>query len=221
MNWKQGASVLVLLAAIGAGVWFHSGTSVDLDPKVLRERIEALGWWAPIGFMAAAGLRPFLLLPSFVVMSAGGLLFGMFQGILLSTIGFSLGAILDFVLARGLGREAVQKRMRPGRLAALDAFLSGRGAPWLGFYTALPVTVLTPVFAAAGLSGMSVGPFALWVTLGLLPRTALYSYFGDSWTKGSTDIIVSTLVLASACVAGVVVASRLLRGRRGDSSGGN
>lgn len=221
MNWKQGASVLALLAAIGVGVWFHSETSVDLDPKALRERIEALGWWAPIGFMAAAGLRPFLLLPSFVVMSAGGLLFGMFQGILLSTIGFSLGAILDFVLARGLGRDAVQKRMRPGRLAALDAFLSDRGAPWLGFYTALPVTVLTPVFAAAGLSGMSVGPFALWVTLGLVPRTALYSYFGDSLTQGSTQIIVSTSVLAVACVVGVIVAGRLLRRRRGGSPGGD
>ena len=44
MNWKQGASVFVLLAAIGVGVWFHSGTSVDLDPKALRERIEGLGF---------------------------------------------------------------------------------------------------------------------------------------------------------------------------------
>lgn len=213
MKFKQIASVLVLLAAIGVGVWFQRETSVDLDPMDLRHRIEGLGWWAPLAFTAAAALRPFLLLPSFVVMSAGGLLFGWLGGIVFSTIGFSLGAILDFVLARGLGREAVQKRMRPGRLAALDAFLSDRGAPWLGLYTALPVTLLTPVFAAAGLSGMSLGPFALWVTLGLVPRTALYSYFGDSLTQGSSQIIVSAVVLAIACVVGVIVATRLLRSR--------
>ena len=160
--------LVFLVLAFGVGYWFQREGLVDLDPRDLRTEIESLGWWAPVVFMAAAASRPFLLLPSFVVMSVGGMLFGWLGGVVFSTLGFSFGAIVVFLLARGMGREAIQKRVAAGRLAAVDAFLSDRGAPWLGFYTALPVTFLTPAFAASGLSGMPLGGFALWVTLGLV-----------------------------------------------------
>ena len=214
MRVRQVASLIFLVLAFGVGYWFQREGLVDLDPRDLRAEIESLGWWAPVVFMAAAASRPFLLLPSFVVMSVGGMLFGWLGGVVFSTLGFSFGAIVVFLLARGMGREAIQKRVAAGRLAAVDAFLSDRGAPWLGFYTALPVTFLTPAFAASGLSGMPLGGFSLWVTLGLVPRTALYSFFGNSLTKGSSQIVVASVVLGTACLIGIVVARRMLKGRR-------
>ncbi len=208
-------SALVLAAAVVVGIVFHSQGGLPLDPTALRERIAEFGWVAPFGFVAIAALRPVFALPSAVIMTAGGLAFGVAGGTLLSSLGFSLGAVLAFGLARGLGKDAVQRRMGD-RLARADAFLSRRGPQWLAAYTALPVSVLTPVHAGAGLSSMPFVGFALWVSLGLIPRAALYSYFGDSFTRGRAAIVAAGVVLTVVAVVAIFVLRRMLAS--GDSS---
>lgn len=215
MKIRRLASLVALVLVVGIGVWFQHHGGLELDPQVLREQIQTIGWWAPLVFMAVAALRPVLLLPSFAVMSVGGLLFGWFGGVVFSTLGFSVGAVGVFVLARELGREAIQERLRSGRLAVVDTFLRERGAPWLGLWTALPVTFLTPAFAAAGLSGMRLGAFTLWVTLGLIPRTAVYSFFGDALAEDREGVLRGALVLGAACVVGAFALRRMLRGSLG------
>lgn len=210
-RWVAGAG---LLAAIAVGVWFHQTHSFDLNPTVLREQIASLGWWAPLGFMAAAALRFFIGLPSMVVMSAGGLLFGFWGGTLFSTLGFSVGAALTFGIARGMGRDYVEGRLR-GRLAQADEFLRKRGPRWLGMYTAIPFSVLTVVYAAAGLSSMRAASFVFWVTLGLIPRAALYSFFGDALVRDASRIWIAVGVLALAIGIGAVVSRRMLASERG------
>lgn len=204
----------VLAAGIGLAVGLGSRHGVDLDPARLREWIESQGWRAPLVFVLAASLRIFLVLPSWVVMSAGGLLFGVVGGTLFGTVGFTLGSLLVFGLARAIGRDAVEGRLSGG-LARMDAYLRRRGARWLGFYTALPVSPLTPAHAAAGLSGMTVGAFAAGVATGLLPRTFLFSFFGDTLASGDAGRIT---VAAVAVALAVVVGVRLSRRAAGQSS---
>ena len=203
------AALLFVVAVIG-GVWFHSHGGLPLEPSLLRERIRELGWVAPFGFVAIAALRPVLALPSAVIMTAGGLAFGVVGGTALSTLGMSIGAALGFGLARALGRDVVQKRMGD-RLARADSFLGRRGPRWLGAYTALPVSVLTPVHVGAGLSSMPFVGFALWVSVGLVPRAALYSFFGDSFTRGRAAVVAAGIVLAIAVVAAILVMRRMTR----------
>ena len=214
MNRRRWAAGVVFAAAVAVGAWFHWRHGFDLDPVVLRERIAALGWWAPVGFMAAAALRFFLGLPSMVVMSAGGLLFGFWGGTLFGTLGFSAGAALAFGTARGLGRDFVEGRLH-GRLAKADAFLRQRGPRWLGLYTAIPFSVLTVVHAAAGLSSMRATSFLFWVTLGLVPRAALYSFFGDALVRDASRIWLAVGVMAVAIGVGAIVGQRMLRREKG------
>lgn len=204
-------SALVFVAALAAGVWFHLQGGLPLDPTELRAFITGLGMIAPFGFVALAALRPVFALPSWVIMTAGGLAFGVVWGTLLSSLGFSMGAVLGFSLARSLGRDAVQKRMGD-RLARADEFLSRRGAKWLGAYTALPISVMTPVHAGAGLSSMPFAAFALWVSIGLVPRAALYSYFGDSFTRGTSAMVTAGVVVLTLGVVAIFVMRRMLRG---------
>lgn len=224
MRVSQVVAATILILAFVVGFWVvEQQGPLDIQdwPSYLRDEIGKLGWWAPFAFIAIASVRIFILLPSFVVMSAGGMLFGVWQGMVCSTIGFSFGSMIVFLLARGVGRDVVQARMRPGRLAAADAFLSGRGAPWLCPYTAIPFTPLTPMFAFAGLSGMPFRSFSLWVTLGLVPRTALYSFFGDSLAEGGDAIVQALLVLGAAMLLGLYVVRRIQQARKappGDAS---
>ena len=147
----------------------------------------------------------------------GGLLFGIWGGILWGSLGFSVGAAMAFLIARALGRDAVATRLR-GRATRVDAYVSERGAPWLALYTAVPVSVLTPVHLGAGLSGMSFAAFGLAAIGGFVPRTAVYSYFGDAIRKGvehgdwSSAGVALALIVGGGAV-GIVVAQRFGRRR--------
>jgi len=214
---RRVAAGLALAAAGSLAVWIYSQGDVEMSPTALRARIGALGWLAPLGFMTAAALRPFLLLPSWIIMSAGGLLFGVAGGVLWGSLGFTGGALFSFAVARGLGRDVVQSRLR-GRVARIDGYLRRHGARWMALYTAIPVTPLTPVHAAAGLSGMATLSFGFSVLVGFVPRIALYSFFGDSLAQGNLRrVVLAAVVLVIAVVAGALVARRYF----GDDSGGD
>jgi uncharacterized membrane protein YdjX (TVP38/TMEM64 family) len=212
VGWRRAIAGAALLCGFGAAFVVASHGELALDPAAFRAQIEALGWLAPLGFVTAAALRPFLALPSWVLMSAGGLLFGVAGGMLYGVIGFGLGALLTFGIARGLGRDAVEQRVH-GSVARVDAWLAERGAKWVGAWTALPVTPLTPAHGAAGLSGMRLSAFAAAVLAGLLPRTAVFSFFGDAFARGDTGrIALASGVLALAAGLGIWLARRLRRG---------
>ncbi len=203
------ASILALLAGFALAGWVHAYGGLSLDPAELRARIAEFGWLAPAGFIAVASLRPLLLMPSWVVMSVGGLLFGVAGGILIGTIGFTLGATLMFSICRGLGRDIVEGYAGQGRIARIDAYLTDRGPAWMAAWTGLPVTPLTPVHAAAGLSGMPALGFVAAVMIGFLPRTALYSYFGDSLAQGDLrKVAMAGVLLVVGVAVGVVIARR-------------
>ena len=206
---KRAISIVALLAALALSGWIHSQGGLSLDPNQLRARIAEFGWLAPVGFMLVAGLRPLLLMPSWVIMSVGGLLFGVAGGVLIGTAGFTLGATLMFSISRGLGRDIVEGYAGQGRMARVDAYLTQRGPVWMAVWTGLPVTPLTPVHAAAGLSGMPALGFVIAVVAGFLPRTALYSYFGDSLTQGDLGrVALAGAVVAVSIAAAVVFARR-------------
>ena len=127
---RQTLAVLAIGACIGVSVWVYSTFGFDLDPRTLRDRIEGFGWMAPAIYVVAASLRLFLGLPSGVVMSAGGLLFGLWGGLAWGFVGFMASSLLSFALARGLGRDALAGRLA-GRARWIDDVVSRRGAPWM------------------------------------------------------------------------------------------
>jgi uncharacterized membrane protein YdjX (TVP38/TMEM64 family) len=207
------AASTAVLACLAVAAFVYSQQGFVLDPRALRSRIEAFGWLAPAAYVVAAALRPFLFLPSWVVMSAGGLLFGIWGGIVWGSVGFSLGAAMAFLIARGLGRDVVATRLR-GRATRVDAYVSERGAPWMALYTAVPVSILTPVHLGAGLSGMSLAAFGAAAIGGFVPRTAIYSFVGDAIARGDWDRAgVAMVLIVVGGAAGILVVQRWGRAR--------
>ncbi|MCH2173987.1 VTT domain-containing protein [Myxococcota bacterium] len=208
---KRILAVVAAAICVGLALYSYRSGELTLDPQQLRAQIQDLGWLAPAGFVFAAALRPVLLLPSWVIMATGGLLFGTLGGFVWGTLAFTLGGAIAFGIARGLGRDFVAQR-ESGRFAAVDAYLVERGPVVLAFYTALPVTILTPVHAACGLSGMRASHFVLAILAGFAPRTALYSLFGDALARGdATRIIVIGAILAVSLGVGIVLVRRMRR----------
>jgi len=203
-------AVTAILAGIG-GFWylqFESG--IKWRPESLRDHVAGLGMWGPLAMIGIMTFRPFLGLPSWLVMMATGMLFGPVKGTACSAVGGLLGAALIFGVARALGRESVQRYLGVGTLRSLEEFVVLRGAPWLALYTAIPISWLTPVFACAGLSRMNFAMFVTAVGLGFVPRSALFAVAGRAAAEPSVRNVSMAVALGIAALVGTWLSRRWL-----------
>jgi len=192
------ASVLALGAA--GFYWLHVRSGLEWRPEALRDFVASLGVYGPLAFIAIMALRPFLALPSWIVLFACGMLFGPWLGAIYGAFGGLIGGAIIFGVARAFGRDAVQGRIG-GALRIFDDLLARRGTPWLALYTAVPISPLTPVYASAGVSRMGLAPFCFAVGLGLLPRAGVYTFAGQAAGDPSIVNVGVAVAIALAAVA--------------------
>ena len=75
---------------------------VEYSTDSLQAYIATLGLLAPIAFTTLVVFRQFLLLPSSLVLTAGGAVFGTSLGGALGGLGIALSGMLMFGIARGI-----------------------------------------------------------------------------------------------------------------------
>jgi uncharacterized membrane protein YdjX (TVP38/TMEM64 family) len=197
--------VLAALVVAG-GLVLRERLGLQLDPEGLRQQVEALGPLAPVVFVAALALRFVLLIPSALLLTAGGAIFGVVLGTLYGALGLTLMGLLQYLLVQLAGADALRARV-PERFApALRAARSWRGAATLAVVSAYPVGPQTPVQLAAALAGMGLVTFLLSVGGGAMLRAGLFSWFGSALLEGER-------VLLAAGLLGAVVALPFLHPR--------
>lgn len=147
----------------------------------LLARVERLGPWA--GAILAALWIPaaIFLVPGSLITLGTGFLLGVGWGLLVVSIGSTLGAVAAFLVGRSLAREPVRRWVagRP-RFQAVDRAVGTGG---LGIVL---LTRLSPLFPynflnyALALTGIRLRDYALGSWIGMLPGTLLYVYLGST-----------------------------------------
>lgn len=158
-------------------------------PNEIKEFIQGKGVMAPIIYVALLSSLPLLLFPDSVLVIAGGMIFGLFWGSILTTIGSLIGATIAFYISRKLGQQVVKKLIKKD-LVLFDRKNSG-------FFLILMLRLI-PLFPfkivsySAGLSDVKFKDFALATTIGSLPGIIVYTNLGDKTTVfGSKDFYLS------------------------------
>ncbi len=168
-------------------------------------------------FVAAYVVAVTFGLPASPFTLAGGALFGVWRGFLLNWLGASLGAFLAFLFAGSLCKEACRALLgrraeTMERLAAEHGFL---GTLRLRLLPVVPFSLLN--FAAA-LAGVRRREYLAATVLGIIPGTAVYTYFADSLLQGAAGAGRHALVRVSMAGALLLalsfVPSLLRRGKR-------
>lgn len=123
---------MILLAIIGGLtlVIYNTGLiSIFFNKEKLLTFLNSLGPWAFLGFVLIQALQvvvsPF---PGEVTGLLGGYLYGPFLGVVLSTIGLTLGSYVAFSLSRAFGRPFVEKVVSKATMARFDYILHHKGA---------------------------------------------------------------------------------------------
>ena len=158
-------------------------------PNEIKEFIQGKGIMAPVIYVALLSSLPLLLFPDSVLVIAGGMIFGLFWGTVLTTIGSLIGAAIAFYISRKLGQQVVKKFIKK-ELVLFDKKNSG-------FFLILMLRLI-PLFPfkivsySAGLSDVRFRDFALATTIGSMPGIIVYTNLGDKTTVfGSKDFYLS------------------------------
>lgn len=211
--------LLLLLAGFVGAYWLRVESGLEFTtPQELRLRFAALGTAAPLFYVLALALRPLFFVPSAVLFVAGGLLFGTMGGVLWGTLGGTLSALVVYTVARVLGREAIEHRLR-GSLTKADAYLERRSVLWLAGANALPMTPFNLIHCAMGLSGIDPIRFLLGTSLGLVPRCALFSFFGAALLEGKSRILLASALVMIALLVTWALQRALMKALRAPRAG--
>jgi uncharacterized membrane protein YdjX (TVP38/TMEM64 family) len=194
------ALIVLVVALFGVGYALRGQLDLEVSVEAIRLFVDELGWIAPPIYVGLVTFRTFLFLPSWAVLIAGGLCFGVGVGALLGGLGLIVSALYQFAVARSIGQEWVRPRMTP-RVRELERRVQRLGAVVVGLCTAHPVGPLTPVHVAAGLSSMALFSFGIAVVIAAPARSFVLALFGESLLDpGSPRFLAATGVLVAVSV---------------------
>jgi uncharacterized membrane protein YdjX (TVP38/TMEM64 family) len=179
MRRKFAPWFLVALLAVAAAGSYYGYSQGWLDRDSLQERISAFGAWAPVGFIALNIAFNLLTLPAAFMPFVAGYVFGPVWGAVFNLIGATTGASIAFLVARTLGREAIERRLG-GHLQAMDAKLAERGFPYMLLIRLVPILPFNWVSYGAGVTGISFRAYVLATALGVSPGVAIYAFAGSA-----------------------------------------
>jgi uncharacterized membrane protein YdjX (TVP38/TMEM64 family) len=147
-----------------------------LDAVVLR--LEALGPWAPLIYIALYVAAALTVAPAFLLTVAAGALFGVWLGTVYVFVGASLGASAVYAVSVRLTRLPVLSWLdKDPRVLIVRQAVAGEGA-WIQFLLRLsPLVPYSLLNYALGLSLVRYRDFVV-ALVGMLPAIVMYTYYG-------------------------------------------
>lgn len=209
--------VLLLIAVIAlmvTGYLFRGQLSVDL----LQERLDALGFMAPVVFMLFYAVAAVAFLPGLIFTIAGGVLFGPVFGTFYSLTGATLGATLAFLVARYLASDWVAARAG-GRLQQLIKGVEREGWRFVAFTRLVPVFPFNLLNYALGLTRIPFRHYVLATYICMFPGAFAYTWIGHAGaeTVAGGRSGIQAILIAIGLLAAVMFLPRLVRRLRGRS----
>lgn len=147
--------------------------------RTLLMRIEDLGWWGPVAFVATYNLATVLFVPGSVLTLGGGAIFGLWWGSVYVFAASTLGAVFAFAIGRYLCRDRVVKYMESHpKFKALDRAVSQQGLKIVFLTRLCPLFPFNLLNYALGITQVSLKDYVLG-SFGMIPGTIMYVYSGS------------------------------------------
>ena len=147
--------------------------------------VGTLGVWGPLAFIATYVIAVVFMMPAFLLIIAGGAIFGATRGFIFSMTGALVGAFCAFLIARYLVRDFVTRKIATNpKLLALDRVIGADGRKLVFLLRLSPVIPFVVSNYALGVTRVRLADFMIG-TIGLAPLVFSYAAFGKA--AGATD----------------------------------
>ena len=175
------------MAAMALGFVIAEGrgwTAGDWYEGHFSELVQRRGtWWAAVGLSALLAGDLVLPVPSSVLMTLAGALFGTWAGALISFSGAMIGALSGFYLCRRLGRKVFERMIGPQEAARVERVMEQYGVWAILLSRSVPM-MTEAVSCLAGLSRLPGTTFILLAAAGTAPLCLAYAWAGSRTGSG-------------------------------------
>ena len=182
----------------------------------LREWIAGMGNLGMVAYVALYIVAVAAAVPGLPISIAGAAIFGALKGVILVSIGSTLGASLAFLISRYLARDAIYGRLSGNeKFQRLDRLTEQHGAMIVAITRLVPLFPFNLLNYGFGLTRVPFPTYVFWSWLCMLPGTIVYLVGTDAIIRAATTgevpwLIVGVFVAALAVVIGAV---RFARGK--------
>ena len=203
------AKLAVLVVILAGG--FLIAPRTPLGPYLTPEGIFRVIDWlrdhplAPVIFIALYAAATALAIPGTILTLAGGAVFGFYWGTLFNLVAANIGANAAFLVARTLGRDGVRKLMGDDSraLSRLDGIVRRHGFQGLLTLRLIPLVPFNALNFGSGLMSLGWRTYAAATVIGIVPGTAVYTFFANALLEGSREASVEAW--SRVAVAGVLL----------------
>lgn len=210
--WKLGLFAVIVLSMIVLTRVLGLGERL----QELRDWIAAMG---PAGMAVYVGLyivAVLAALPGLPISIAGAAIFGAFHGVILVSIGSTLGSGLAFLTARYLARDAVGRWLSGSeKFRRLDRMTEEHGAIIVAVTRLVPLFPFNLLNYGFGLTRVPFWTYLFWSWLCMLPGTIVYLVGTDAVILAVTTGEIPWIAIGvfAAALAIVIGAVRFAKGR--------
>lgn len=210
INYKKILSFLLGLALILGLIYFNKHYKfANYSPSNIKETILSYGPFAPAIYIILFALVPLTLFPDAVLAIAGGMIFGVKYGFLLTLIGACCGASISFCISRFFGRSLV-KKLSKEKLQSIEKHLEKDGFFVVILLRLVPLIPFDIISYGAGLSSIKFSHFTLATLIGIIPGVYVYTNLGDkSLNIYSIDFILSIIILVALVIISYFLKKKL------------
>ena len=199
---------IVYLAVPSVNDWINHAAAVlgSANVDAVIEYIRSFGSYAmAFSFFLMVFSSLIAPLPAFMITLSNAAIFGWWQGAILSWSSAMVGSALCFLLARGLGRDVVEKFAGKGALAGVEGYFEKYGTKTILVCRLLPFVSFDAVSYFAGLTPMKFLPFFIATGIGQTPATIVYSYVGGMLTGGARIMMTGLLCLFALSILVTII----------------
>lgn len=214
MNKKRLATGLkfLLVAAVIFG-WYR--LRPYMDPYIVRDWVLSFGKLAEVFYTLAWVFLPVFIFPVIALIIPGGMIFGLWKGLLLTGIGVFFNATIMFFLTRSVFKETIKSYIYPKLPEKIkDKFyMKDQKSLWMFFALLrfLPAISYNLLNYTAGLTEIKYKTHISATLIGCLPGALMYLNIGDKILEpGSFEFFLSLILMGLMILLSLVVAKKFI-----------
>ncbi len=164
------------------------------------------------GFIYVIGV--IFVVPGAALTALAGVLFGFVKGSIIVVIASNIGCHITFLLARYLGGNFIQKRIKEDSFVdKMSEKMTDNGFLVMLYMRLLPIFPFNVINYASGLTPIKYKDYAIATFIGMLPGTLVYVYLAASATNIKDNPI--GLVISVAVLILFTIGVKILNKRQG------
>ena len=147
------------------------------------------------------------VIPASMLYMSVGIAFDFLPGLLINALGIFAEINITYFLGKFLGGEKVEKKLDGTKYGAKIIELRDKKTPYIFLVRLLPVFPIDFVSLFLGASGMKYLPYLLVSFFGILPRIAIFTFFGDTlyqYIPKNLMMILIAVVIVGVMIAGII-----------------